>query len=302
MDLTSPMDPRALRDAYRNGENISRLLRDAAGTTENSEEAIETAYDLQAGSYVAALEDPGYRAHKEAFCASLAGLIGELGGAGSLLETGVGEATTLGHLIGALPDGGRATAAHGFDLSWSRIATARLWLQERGLTDVALSVASLLEIPYADSSFDIVYTAHTIEPNGGRERAILTELHRVASRYLILLEPGYELAAPEAQARMREHGYCRDLPGHARALGMEVLRHELFPHSASPTNPTALTVIAKAPGAPAAVPALRCPRYHYPLTRLDDSYYSEESMRCYPIIGGVPCLRSQHGIIASKRL
>ncbi|CAN5276399.1 hypothetical protein BH23VER1_BH23VER1_19960 [soil metagenome] len=296
------MNPRALRDAYRRGENVSRLLREESGTDENSEEAIETAYDLQAGSYIAALENPDYRAHKLAFCGALADLITGLGGASSLLETGVGEATTLGHLIEALPGGAHATACHGFDLSWSRIATARRWLDGRGITDVALSVASLLEIPYADSSFDVVYTAHTIEPNGGRERAILTELHRVTSRYLILLEPGYELAGPEAQARMREHGYCRDLPGHARALGMVVIRHELFPHSAAPLNPTALTVIAKVPGAAPATPALRCPRYHYPLARLDDCYYSEDSMRCYPIIGGIPCIRSHQGVIASQRL
>ena len=52
---------RELKEAYARGENITSLLRTEQGTSANSEEIIEIAYDLQAGRYIAALEKPGPR-------------------------------------------------------------------------------------------------------------------------------------------------------------------------------------------------------------------------------------------------
>src|SRR5208283_2840477 len=117
----------------------------------------------------------------------------------------------------------------GFDLSWSRVAFAKCWLQRQGITKAVLCTGNLLHIPFADNSIDIVYTSHSIESNIGKEEPILRELFRVARKFLILLEPGYELANPEAKKRMDSHGYCRNLPGTAAALGYDVLEHKLFP-------------------------------------------------------------------------
>ena len=189
--------------------------------------------------------------------------------------------------------------AHGFDIAWSRIATCRNWLEMSGIDNIFLSVASLLHTPYLDSSFDVVYTSHTIEPNGGSEEQILRELYRITSRYLVLLEPGYELASPEAQARMEENGYCRNLAGCAEQLGMKVVKHELFSQSVNPLNPTALIVIEKNPNAESAVPQLACPRFGDPLEDFEDALYSDVSLRAYPKIKGIPCLRKTDGIIAS---
>jgi uncharacterized protein YbaR (Trm112 family) len=43
-----------------------------------------------------------------------------------------------------------------------------------------------------------------------------------------------------------------------------------------------------------------CPAYRTPVQRMKDCYYSERSMRAYPILGGIPCLRSSNAIIACK--
>ena len=294
------MTPKVLKEAFARGENITELLRRESNSDQNTEEIIETAYDLQTGSYVRALESPEMLKHKEDYGEAIAAEISALTSVSSILEPGVGEGTTMSFVVRSLDS--RPPHIHGFDISWSRIACCREWLSNQDCADAHLSVASILHTPYLEDSFDVVYTSHTIEPNGGNEVAILTELYRIASQYLILLEPGYELADEEARARMKRLGYCTGLVDHAKALGMNVIKHELFAHASNPLNPTAITVIAKNPNAPSATPKLACPGYLTPLSDYSESLYSSDSLRAYPKIKGIPCLRPEDGIIASTYL
>lgn len=297
---TTLMTPKALKNAFARSENITELLRGKLNSEQNTEEIIETAYDLQAGSYVRALEFPEMLKHKQVYGEAIASEISRLTSAGSILEPGVGEGTTMSFVVRSFDN--KPRHVHGFDISWSRIACCRDWLVSQGFPDVHLSVASVLRSPYLDDSFDVVYTSHTIEPNGGSEAAILSELYRISSRYLILLEPGYELADEMARERMKRLGYCIGLVDHATALGMKVIEHRLFAHSANPLNPTAITIIAKNPNAPSVTPKLACPRYLTPLLDYSESLYSADSLRAYPKIKGIPCLRTEDGIIASTYL
>jgi uncharacterized protein YbaR (Trm112 family) len=133
------------------------------------------------------------------------------------------------------------------------------------------------------------------------EWSYLGELYRVARRYLVLLEPGYELANANARRRMETHGYCRNLPGLAKALGYRVVEHKLFPYSANPLNPTALTIIEKRPQtAVRAGTVLVCPRFKARLQRAGGMLFSPEALTVYPIIGGIPCLRLENGVVASR--
>lgn len=297
MNEIKPWD---LKSEFENGRNVMQLLRDNAQAQLNDERTIELSYDLQSGSYIRWADSPEGREQKRTFARHANEVFASLGPCQSLLEAGVGEATTLWHVVNEMP-GPAPSYIHGFDLCWSRLACGAAWLSRQSPPfAVTLSSASLLELPYADNSFDLVYTAHAIEPNRDREEAILTELHRVASRFLVLLEPGYEHATPEARARMDEHRYCRGLAEKARSLGFRVVRHEPFAGSSTTMNPTSLTVIAKNESAPFARPSFACPRYRTPMHRLADCFYSPRSMRAYPIIHGIPCLRSELGIVASK--
>ena len=295
----SSIKPWELKQAYAEGRNIMQMVRDSAQARTNDERTIEVSYDLQASSYIRLAETAEGRAQRQDFARQLTEVLTGLGPVDSLMEAGVGEATTLWHVVASLPQ--QPTHVHGFDLCWSRVGCGARWLERQvPRFDITLCTGSLLEVPYQDNAFDVVYTAHTIEPNHGQEEAILRELYRVTNRYLVLLEPAYELASPEARARMESHGYCRGLPEIARRLGWKVLRHELFGHSANPANPTGLILIEKAGAAAPAVPAFACPAYGTPLERMADCFYSEKSMRAYPIVGGIPCLRSHAAIIASK--
>lgn len=91
----------------------------------------------------------------------------------SLLEIGCGEATTL---VGVLQQ--LRTSPHqalGFDISWSRCVEGLRWQEEKQVR-ARFFVADFFEIPLDDASVDVVYTAHSIEPNGGREGAAIREL------------------------------------------------------------------------------------------------------------------------------
>lgn len=117
---------------------------------------------------------------------------------------------------------------------------------------------------------------------------------------MILLEPGYELASEEARQRMDSHGYCKNLKEISHSLGYEVLKHELFPYTSNPLNPTALTIISKQSDTELPSDIFACPKFKTPLKKFDNALYSPEALVAYPILGGIPCLRIENGIFASK--
>ncbi|WP_413432499.1 methyltransferase domain-containing protein [Crateriforma spongiae] len=293
-----------LKSLYKRGENISAYLRAERNVPANTREIIEIAYDLQSGSYVEAMRDPKMSEHKNAYAKMIAERIRGLMTPRTVMEAGVGEATTFSSVLSAVAHGqSERPVGYGFDLSWSRIAVARQWLTEHGIKDARLCTGDLMQMPFAENSIDVVYTSHSIEPNGGREREILQQLHRVTKHYLVLLEPGYELAGDEAKARMESHGYCRDLPGHCESLGYKVLTHELFPLTANPLNPTALTIIEKrspAHESHAEQEAYACPETGGRLISNGSVMFSPEGLLAYPIIEGIACLRKENAVMASQ--
>jgi hypothetical protein len=289
-----------MRAAYARGENAMEYARQMAGTIgNNSVVATLIAYDLQAGSYVA-----GVRENPEAnsrWCAQLAEILDPLlTNGGTLLEVGCGEATTLAGVVQRLTN----TPSHalGLDISWSRCTEGQGWLAEKEVS-ARLFVADLFDIPLEDESVDVVYTSHSIEPNGGREEDAIRELMRVARRAVVLVEPIYELANENAQSRMRSHGYVRGLKETAERLGAKVNDYRLLDHISNPLNPSGLILIEKSGVIQEGVaPAWLCPLTHTPMSDLGDVFVSESSGLVYPVLRGIPLLRAEHGVVASKIL
>lgn len=137
--------PGELKSLYEQGKNISAVLRERMGIQHNTPEIIELSYDLQTGSYIAAMENPAMAEHKRGYAAELAKTILSLCEPASVLEAGVGEATTLS---GVLQHLGADVSSFGFDLSWSRVAYAKRWLQSQNITTTTLCTGSLLQIPF----------------------------------------------------------------------------------------------------------------------------------------------------------
>ncbi len=285
-----------MRDAYARRENAMEYARRATGSGVNSSEATLIAYDLQAGAYVARVQrDPAANAR---WCRQLAEVLApHLNPERSLLEVGCGEATTLAGVVQHLPE--QPGDVLGFDLSWSRCAAGLNWLAGQRAR-ARLFVADLFAVPLADESIDVVYTSHSIEPNGGREEAALRELLRITRRTLVLCEPIYELADATSQARMRQHGYICGLGDTLARLGANVTACRLLPYSPNPLNPSGVIVIEKKAASIVARPEFRCPLTHTPLTDAGDVFCSESTGLAYPVLRGIPLLRACHGVVASK--
>jgi hypothetical protein len=147
---------------------------------------------------------------------------------------------------------------------------------------------------------DVVYTSHTLEPNGGREEEALRELLRITRRTLVLVEPLYELAGAAAQARMRDHGYVRGLGETLGRLGVTPSRHEMLAFATNPVNPSGVIVVQKSDLVDLAALAFQCPLTATPLSDAGDVYASESTGLIYPVLRGIPMLRPEHVIVASR--
>lgn len=286
----------AIRKVYEKGGNIIQYLKQNQHEL-NTLEMILISYDFQSGSYVREAEkDPEYN---RLYTSAIARVITGLGVKyRSILEVGVGEATTLANVIQKLPQ--IPQQIFGFDISWSRIKYAIEYLQMKHLEHAIVFTGDFFNAPLADSSIDIVYTSHSIEPNGGREKEALLELMRITNKYLILLEPAYELANKSAQKRMEEHCYVKNLYKTAIELNLKVVEHRLFDISRNQLNPTGLMIIKKdSQKYKQVINPLVCPITKTPLKLLNGSYFSDESLLAYPIIDQVPCLISDSAVVAT---
>lgn len=294
---------RQIREAYQRGENVTRFMNGLLRTERNTSPVIEFAYDLQAGSYLqGALRDPQ---RWESYTGEIAS---HMARADSYLEVGVGEATTLIGVMNRLAPRGPVL---GLDLSWSRIAWARehamKQLGYRHGEQTRLFCGDLFSIPLQDNAVDVVYTAHSLEPNGGREAEAIGELLRVARKALFLFEPSFEDAPAEGQQRMAHHGYVRDLPGAIEQAGGFLQGKYPIASTANPLNPTYCFHVTRTPdGNPADVNtpspdgiAWACPWTGAGLIEHTHHFYSPDSGFAYPLLRNIPLLKRDNAVIAT---
>jgi hypothetical protein len=299
-----------LKKVYEADQNVLRFCKEKLGSQATNEQAaIMHAYELQAGSYVKLMkEDANYRAAKERYGEAVAEVISAFKPV-SILEAGVGEATTLAEVVKNLPrDQGKQI--YGFDLAWSRVLIAQQYYQ--GVLEAASSrdsvknterqshffAGELEHIALPDNAFDVVFTSHAIEPNHGREKEILEELYRVTAGHLILFEPAYELAGQAARDRMDYHGYCRGLKDIALANGWNVSRCEIFAGRDDVANPTMVLIISKG-AALAKHLQFVSPISGGPLVLHQGNYFNAEEGLVFPVLAGVPYLTRSAGLLAS---
>ena len=293
-----------MKNSFLAGENVMAkaraILSKGLVNSENATIATLIAYDLQAGSYVAeTLKNP---ARKDRWCEQAASLIEtQISDRDSILEIGVGEGTTLSGVLKYLK---KDLSAYGMDISWSRLAVANEWLSEN-LLSARLFVGDLLNIPLADNSVDVIYSSHSLEPNGGNERQAIMECLRVSRKAVVLIEPIFELANYKAQERMKSHGYVRNLYLTAESLGVEIIDYKLLEFTANPLNPSGVLILRKL-----VKEAIRngdeveknwkCPLTGGALKPGGDVFFAPDQGIAYPVLRDIPLLRVEHAIVASK--
>lgn len=301
------MDLNDIRAAYSRGENVMELLRARESNAENELSAIEVAYDLQAGSYTHRFLSAEGRQFSERFGGMLASLL-PAANYGTVLDAGVGEATSIIPFLHAL---GGSPKVYAFDTSVSRLLWARTNLQKEGFA-ARLFIADTAAIPLQDASIDLVVSIHSVEPNGGRELDLLSELVRVARRYVVLIEPSPEFATSEQQSRMRALGYAMGIRSALDALNVEVVKHGPWPLNANPANPAAVTIL-KPRGNSIRKQQRRSQKsadnkpYVSPgtledLIALDAGHFAPKEGLYFPSVSGLPVLRRDRAILASQLL
>lgn len=280
-----------IKELYEKGVNVMEYLRSKDGRNHNTVEDILISYDFQAGSYIKYVER-----HKQGhfeYTAEIASVLIKLG-IKTAIEVGCGEATVLGHVAQRMP----GVRFSGFDISWSRVRCGFDYLKKMHIV-ADLFVADLFSIPLGDNAIDVVYTSHSIEPNGGREKEAIQELYRVASKYVVLLEPTAEFATGSGKERMKKNGYVQNLRGTIEELGYNLIEYRYFGVSVNPANPTGLYVIKK--DQPTKSREYACPVTKGDLMEFIDHFYSPDLHVSYPKILGIPCLMPDYGVLTARR-
>jgi uncharacterized protein YbaR (Trm112 family) len=301
MKAPGQIDLSEIRRLYRDGVNIMAHLKQSLGTRYNTDQLVEIAYDMQAGSYITYVER--YKDLEAAYQKHLAEVLGKFIAPGdSVVDVGTGEMTTLAPVAALCYS--NVSTGYAVDISLSRLAVGRKYL--RSNVDASLSrrihpvVATLFNLPLATGGVDVVWTSHALEPNGGRELEGISELARVTRKYLVLFEPSYERNTEQGRQRMERLGYIRNLEAAVAAIpGLELVDMIKMVRAEDDPNPTYAHVIRKQGGVRVDDSALRCPISYCSLAERGGYLYSANALLAYPVIEGIPVLRADKGICAS---
>lgn len=279
----SPKQLRELKNSYDKSLNLTQLISDWGFQVDL--ETITLIYDLQAGTYTKlAAKNSG---HIDLFTSEIASVLSNYIEKGmSVLDCGAGEGSTLIPILKKLGlDSGFA-----IDASISRL----LWAQQNakdGNLNLNLAVSDLGQLPLGNNAVDAIITIHALEPNGGREVSLISELGRVARRYLFLVEPDYENGSDEQKTRMNKFGYVTDLDGAISKSGFNLLDKRPIKNNLNDLNSASLFVIE-----------LSKSRDQFSQLEWTDPIYKErvqpylnglrsDSGLWYPLISEVPLLR-----------
>jgi hypothetical protein len=172
---------------------------------------------------------------------------------------------------------------------------------------INLATGNLFYPPFGENAIDVVFTSHTIEPNGGKEKEAIQALYKITKKYLVLFEPFYEAASDKNKERMKRNGYVTGLKVTIAELGYKIVKYGLLDFSSDglvpekSRNPTGVIVIEKdLENSDIERPSYSCPYTQMPLTLCNDNYYlSKESLLSFPIIGNIPCLNPDNAILTT---
>jgi SAM-dependent methyltransferase len=189
---------RKIKKVFDSGGNIIEYLKNIS-TNQGIDDMVLISYDFQAGNYIKkAEENPEYEEERSDIYAEIFNSLGDFD---SIMEVGVGEGTTFASIVPKLNN--QNIASFGFDISYSRIQYGQKHLKSKKMDSSLLFTGNFFNCPIQNDAIDVVYSNHSLEPNGGKEKEILTELYRITRKYLVLIEPIYELSGEQGKAHIK---------------------------------------------------------------------------------------------------
>jgi ubiquinone/menaquinone biosynthesis C-methylase UbiE len=286
-------DIKTLKSLYKDNINVIQYLKES--THLPFEEAILHSYDLQAGSYIKELTTSlPMQINKEQVGLKLANILKDLS-ISVVCEAGIGEATTLGNILPHIS----LRKKWGFDISMSRLLYSKKYLEEQDF-EVDLFCAEMSNIPFMDDTLECVYTFHSLEPNAGREKSILTELLRITQKYLILIEPDYDRYSKEQKYRMDQHGYCKNIRQHLQELNAKITHDEPWELDSYNLNKASLIIIEKNTPKTQENHSYVSPISFQPLSRVAEGYFCQEDGFLFPSIQNIPNFIKKNAILVSR--
>ena len=296
------------KKALDSGQNISEALRHLGAKVGNTEEIIEIAYELQAGSYVEFAESHGEQL--KIFAEEYAELLQPyLTDESVLLDVGAGELTTLSFVLDKLSVS--PSQVIGADISWSRLKIgldfAKGYFEEDppNLRVISCEMGSL---PFSSKSMDVTISNHALEPNGVDAASLVEELFRVTKHRLVLFEPYYEGSSQKVKNRMELHGYFKGIEKIVEDLGGKIEKIIPLKNSVNKLNPTHCFVITpaaekerlKSDSSSLVEDNLTVPGTDSRILLREGFYHSPAFGLCFPILEGIPILRNKSSIFASS--
>lgn len=311
-----------LKQLYSKDLNIMKYFREHGDVCDsNSMDAVLCAYDYQAGDYTQNYNannlkkgvylckndkmgetyqrielTPGEFSRLAAKC--LAAVMKNMEFE-SLLEVGVGEATTLCDILLNLQ---KEKNVYGIELSLSRLYYAQKFAKQKGVA-VHLAAGDMFSLPFEDNSIDLVFTYYCIDAHRGKERQAVEEMLRVSSRYLILVEPTYELGNEETKRRIDEQYYIKNLQETLEKMDVRILEYRLF-DVFTQNNNSAIIILEKMDKAEKKMEKLfyACPVCKKKLAEHKGNLYCDDCFNLYLVIGRIPVLLKDNAILCSKYL
>lgn len=312
-----------IKKMYDENKNIMEFFREINNSNSNSSNSILHSYDIQSGSYIKKYNDliNNDDAYAEVLLNGVQTKLKKLDyfntwaqyindvlkplDFSSFFDAGTGECTTLYSIINNNIQFWKDKNIYAADISLSRILYGRRFINS--LPDkfnINYFTGNLLNIPLTDSAVDIVFTSHSIEPNTNKERDILQELYRIAKKYLVLIEPSYNLGNIETKNNIDKHKYIKNLYSTAKELNYNIIDYRLF-NLIDYTNNSEIIIIEKSnedvvDNNTTEQHNYACPVCKNKLIYHNNNYFCSDCFLIYPVINNIPVLNKENSILCSK--
>ena len=217
----------------------------------------------------------------------------------SILEPGVGEGTFTNELSVRNNKHFKNINYFACDYSLSRLLVCKNFLSKKKV-NTKLFLSNMRKIGISENSVDVVITHHSLEPNLGMETVIIDEFLKVSNKYVILIEPIYELNPKKNQVRMDKYGYIKNLYKICKKLNCDILEYSLLDVHYESKNKTGIIVLKKKKSSKKKNIRFKCLLTNNLLSKKKDFYYEDKIGIIYPIIKEIPILTDDKAIIAPK--